>query len=332
MKFTHDHRMLFGVVLAFFLVLTLAVSIFPALQIQSRYEVLPNSEPLSDDAIAGKKIYIANGCIACHTQQVRNVAMDEVWGSRPSIAADYAGNKRVSIWQNTATLLGSERTGPDLTNIGLRQPSEDWHLLHLYNPRAVVAESIMPAYPWLFKVKPKAGLEDVEINVPEEFRRGDGVIVARKEALQLVAYLLSLKQTPLPDGTEPEAFLYVREDEGAPGEIGKGVSQKGKALFAANCQACHQANGEGLKGVFPSLKGSEIVLDDDPTKMITIIMKGYDARTSEGFPAMPPIGETNKLKPADIHAIINHERTNWGNDAREIPLEEVEEILKAIAK
>lgn len=335
MKFTHDHRLLFAVVFLFFLALTLAISIIPAWQMQSRYEILPNSEPLSLDAIAGKKLYIANGCLACHTQQVRNVAMDEVWGERPSIAADYAGMKRMSWWQNTATLMGSERTGPDLTNIGTRQPGKEWHLMHLYNPRSVVAGSIMPTYQWLFENKAEPDDDDVVVNVPEEFNRGSGTIVAKKEALQLVEYLLSLKQPPLPDGTESPGFLYVRAEgteggKAAPEVIGQAVAPDGKTLFAKNCQACHQANGEGLKGVFPSLKGSEIVLKDDPTPMITIIMKGYDARTSEGFPAMPPIGTMNRLKPADIHAIINHERTSWGNTSREVPLEEVEEVLKKL--
>lgn len=335
MKFTHNHRLLFTVVFLFFLVLTLAVSIIPAYRIQSSYAVLPNSEPLSVDAIAGKKLYIANGCVACHTQQVRNVAMDEVWGDRPSIAADYADMGRISLFQNTATLMGTERTGPDLTNIGTRQPGKEWHLMHLYNPRSVVAESIMPTYQWLFEHKDEPGEDDVVVTVPDEFNRGSGTIVAKKEALQLVEYLLSLKQAPLPDGTESPDFLYVRAAgaEGgaaAPAKIGQGVAPDGKALFAKNCQACHQANGEGLKGVFPSLKGSKVVTNDDPSQMITIIMKGYDARASEGFPPMPPIGTMNRLKPAEVHAIINHERKNWGNEAREIPLEEVEEFLKTL--
>ena len=81
-------------------------------------------------------IYVENGCITCHTQQVREVEMDKVFGSRPSIASDLALDKRPNVWQNTATLLGSERTGPDLTNIGARQSSKDWQLLHLYQPRA----------------------------------------------------------------------------------------------------------------------------------------------------------------------------------------------------
>jgi cytochrome c oxidase cbb3-type subunit 2 len=161
-------------------------------------------------------LYISNGCVACHTQQVRNVAMDKTWGSRPGIAADYAGATRESFLVNTATLMGTERTGPDLTNVGARQPSPDWHLMHLYNPRAVVQQSIMPAYPWLFEVVARAGDGQVVVNVPEAFRKGDGgVVVATAEALDLVAYLQSLRQAPLPENTEAPAFLYQSEQKAA---------------------------------------------------------------------------------------------------------------------
>jgi len=58
--------------------------------------------------------------------------MDKMWGERPSIAADYADLYRTDFWRNTATVMSTERTGPDLTSIGTRQPSIYWHLLHLY--------------------------------------------------------------------------------------------------------------------------------------------------------------------------------------------------------
>jgi cytochrome c oxidase cbb3-type subunit 2 len=334
MKFARNHRLLFSVVLVFFLSLTLAVAVIPALWNQANYAPLPNSVPLTAEEFAGKKLFIANGCVACHTQQVRNVTMDKIWGGRPSIAADYAGIKRTSFWQNTATLMGSERTGPDLTTIGSRQPSSAWQLMHLYNPRSVVAASIMPAYPWLFEEKAQASPLDTVVNVPDAFKRGPGQIVAKKEALQLVAYLLSLKQTPLPDGTAAPIFLYQRAEAGnaqAAVAASGGVAElDGAALYAANCQACHQTSGEGLKGAFPPLKGSPIVQDESPERMLTIIMKGYNSREREGYPAMPAIGVINHLKPEEIRAIINHERSSWGNHARPIPLQEVEKILQSL--
>lgn len=155
MEFFDNHKKLYRTAFLFFLVLTTLVAIMPALNNQKNNLPLPNAIPLSGDALKGKAIYISNGCVGCHTQQVRNADMDKVWGTRPGIAADYATNHRTDFWRNTATLMGTERTGPDLTNTGVRQPSLDWNLVHLYNPRIVVKESIMPAFPWLFTIKRK---------------------------------------------------------------------------------------------------------------------------------------------------------------------------------
>src|SRR6185437_9038031 len=281
-----------------FLGLTILVAIIPALNNQKNNAPLPNAEPLSSDAIKGKALFIANGCVACHTQQVRNVDMDKVWGSRPSIAADYADNHRTDFWRNTATLMGTERTGPDLTNVGNRQSGQAWNLVHLYNPRIVVKESIMPAYPWLFTVKRLVRKGDVVINVPAAFLEDTSErVVATKEALELVAYLQSLKQTKLPDGRPAPEFLYKKEAAATTG--GKQAALDGGALYATNCQSCHQPNGEGLKGAFPPLKGSKVVLDNNPELMVTIIMTGYSGRLSEGFGPMPPIGTNNNFTPEE---------------------------------
>lgn len=188
MEFFDNHKKLFRTALGLFIGLTLIVAILPAINNQENNAPLPNYEPLSEQAFLGKKSFIANGCVACHTQQVRNVDMDKVWGKRPGIAADYAGIRRTDFWRNTATLMGTERTGPDLTNVGTRQPSMAWNLLHLYQPRAVVEKSIMPAYPWLFEIKNEVGEDEVEVNVPDEYRKViNGKIIASQEALNLVA-------------------------------------------------------------------------------------------------------------------------------------------------
>lgn len=329
MDFFDNHKKLFRSAFLLFVGLTIVVAILPAINNQKNNAALPNAVPLSADAAAGKDIFIANGCVACHTQQVRNVDMDRMWGSRPSIAADYAENKRLDIWRNTATLMGSERTGPDLTNIGSRQPSVAWNLLHLYQPRAVVEQSIMPAYPWMFKIKDSVSKNETEVIVPDKFRKGiTGKIVASKEALQLVAYLQSLKQTKLPDGKETPGFLYKKEVKAAAAANGKGGLPDGNVLYVANCQTCHQPNGEGLKGAFPPLKGSPIVNGDDLELYVNIIMKGYDARAE--YAVMNAVGLDNNLSAEDITAIINHERSSWGNNAKPVTLEEVKKIYDFI--
>lgn len=331
MEFFDNHKKLFGATFLLFAALTILVAILPALHNQRNNAPLPNAEALSDDAVKGKAVFIANGCVACHTQQVRNVDMDKTWGSRPSIAADYAGIHRTDIWRNTATLMGTERTGPDLTNIGSRQPSIDWNLVHLYNPRIVVKESIMPAYPWMFTIKAEPAKDDVVVSVPDEFLKGKaGKVVATRQALQLVAYLQSLKQTPLPDGRPAPEFLYKRAEKKIAAANGAAEALDGAALYATNCQSCHQANGEGLKGAFPSLKDSKIVLDDNPETMVNIIMNGYNGREQEGFPPMPAVGTDNKLSAEEIAAIMNHEKTSWGNNAKQVTPEQIQQIMDAV--
>ena len=328
MEFFNDHRKLFTTATLLFLVLTLFVAILPALHNQQRNAPLPGYEPLSEEAQKGKSVFIANGCVACHTQQVRNVAMDKPWGRRPSVAADYAGITRTDVWRNTATLMGTERTGPDLTDVGNRQPSLEWNLVHLYNPRIVVEASIMPSYPWLFEYKAYPADDDVVVNVPAAYQSGKGKVVATEEALQLVAYLQSLKQVPLPDGRPSPEFLYARE--AAKAEGGTDSALDGALLYATHCQSCHQANGEGLPGAFPSLKESSIVDGDDLELYVDIIMNGYDARPE--FAAMPGIGAMMELTAAEVTAIINHERTSWGNSANEVTEEEVTEIMEFLAQ
>jgi len=329
MDFFSDHRKLFSSALAFFLFLTMIICILPALNNQKVYKPLPGSNPLTEEENNGKLIYIREGCVACHTQQVRNVDMDQVFGNRPSLSADYARNKRLNLFQNTATLMGTERTGPDLTSIGARQPSTDWQYSHLFNPRSVVPESVMPSYKWLFLEKDELGVGDVEVKVPDEFRRGiKGKIVPSKDAKDLVAYLLSLKQMELPKSIPAREFLYKVEKKSADNSAG-GNLPDGETLFTANCASCHQANGEGLPGAFPPLKGDKVVLGDDLELYVTIIMKGYNG-LAPAYGIMPPVGTTAGFTPEEVAALINHERTSWGNDGKKVTAEEVKAIMDKI--
>lgn len=329
MDFFNNHKKLFGTAALFFILLTILVAVIPALNNQKNNAPLPNAVPLSAAAKKGKAIFISNGCVACHTQQVRNVDMDKIWGKRPSIAADYAAIHRTDFWRNTATLMGTERTGPDLTDVGNRQPSQDWNLVHLYNPRAVVKESVMPAYTWLFTIKKEPAKNDVVVNVPAAFTKGiDGKVVATQDALYLIAYLQSLKQTPLPDGSPVPEFLYKSEKKAVAGGAGAAPELDGKALFAANCQACHQENGEGLPGAFPPLKGSPVVLGDDLEKYVGIIMNGYDGL--QGYGVMPSVGKNMNFTENEVAAIMNHERTSWGNNAKKVTPDEIKKVMEAL--
>ncbi|SDD23734.1 cbb3-type cytochrome c oxidase subunit II [Niabella drilacis] len=323
MSMLDNHKILFSNAALFFVGLTIMVAVIPALSNQERNRPLPGAPALSREARIGKGIYIANGCVACHTQQVRNIDMDRIWGDRPGLAADYAANVRTDFWRNTATLMGTERTGPDLTNVGVRQPGKDWNLVHLFNPRIVVKESVMPAYPWLFERKKDPGKSDVIVNVPAAYLNGDEKVVATKDALYLLAYLQSLKQAALPQNTVSPEFLYKKELKKAAG--GEAPAADGKALYAANCQTCHQENGEGLPGAFPPLKGSPVVTGDDLEKYVGIIMDGYDARAEYGV--MPAVGTNMSFTENEVAAIINHERSSWGNQGKKVTPEEVKKII-----
>ena len=112
-----------------------------------------NPPPYSGLELVGRKVYIDEGCHYCHSQQVRggywNADLKRGWGPRRSVPLDY-------VHDNPA-LLGTMRTGPDLINIGARQPSAAWHYLHLYNPQITSAGSIMPPHPFLFERRPLGG-------------------------------------------------------------------------------------------------------------------------------------------------------------------------------
>ena len=113
-------------------VATAALVVMPYLQVR---DVPPPAklQPYTDAQLRGREVYVANGCVYCHSQQPRDRALgpdqQRGWG-RASVPGDYVYDK--------PHLLGSMRTGPDLFNIGARQPSKDWHLGHLYQPRAYV--------------------------------------------------------------------------------------------------------------------------------------------------------------------------------------------------
>jgi cytochrome c oxidase cbb3-type subunit 2 len=253
---------------------------------------------------------------------VRPLNQDKVFG-RPSAAGDFT--------YQTPELLGSERTGPDLTNIGVRQPSSLWQYIHLYNPRAVVPESIMPSFNWLFDSVDQAPTGVTTIPLPRAYASARGVVVPTHKAEALIAYLASLKQPPwaateavsgghqMPDMASPTTTASAPASASV-APLGRGYdAAKGAALFTANCSACHQANGEGLPGAFPSLKGDAVVNDDEATKHIQVVLRGlHDAKVGGLVygSAMPPFAGT--LSDAEVSDIVDYERSSWGNHGKPV--------------
>jgi cytochrome c oxidase cbb3-type subunit 2 len=296
---------------AIYACLAVLMGVLPGID-QSRVPAGPGVQPLTALQAEGREVYVANGCSYCHTQQVRPLNQDKVFG-RPSAPGDFA--------YQTPELLGSERTGPDLTNIGARQPSEVWQYIHLYNPRSVVPDSIMPAFDWLFSVVAEAPAGENPVPLPKAYAPARGVIVPTPKARALVAYLASLKQPPIPGFGMAAAATVSGANESTQTDYD---AAKGRALFTANCSACHQASGEGLPGTFPPLKGSGVVTKDDATKHMHVVLNGLQGEKAGGVvyaSPMPPFAAM--LSDADIADIIDYERSSWGNNGKPVTTAQV---------
>jgi cytochrome c oxidase cbb3-type subunit 2 len=181
-----DELKLLGGAMVTLALATGALVVVPHMQLADQ-PAPPGLKPYTAAQLRGREVYIANGCLYCHSQQPRDRAQapddQRGWG-RASVAAEYHYDR--------PHLLGTMRTGPDLFNIGARQPSADWHLGHLYQPRAYAAGSIMPSYPFLFDVKTAAEPGDRVVTMPDGYNPAGKVIVATQEALDLVAYMQGL--------------------------------------------------------------------------------------------------------------------------------------------
>lgn len=222
MNFHKNHWLLFSVTCFGFIGLSLIIGILPAKWVQDNAVPLPGMEPLTALEKQGLGVYVGEGCVACHTQQVRPLEMDAIFG-RPSVPGDYAYVTPLGPWAPYApAVLGSQRTGPDLTNTGQRQPSELWQYLHLYNPRAVAPDSVMPAYPWLFDVVASAPAGEMAIPLPEPYAPAGGVVVPNERGKALVAYVLSLRQAPL-EASDEHAVGAVAVGSAAAGPVQAGA-------------------------------------------------------------------------------------------------------------
>jgi cytochrome c oxidase cbb3-type subunit 2 len=118
------------------------VQIVPLFFQTSTTEPVAGLEPYSALRLAGRDIYVREGCYVCHSQMIRPFRAETERYGHYSVAGEFVYDHPFQ-W-------GSKRTGPDLARVGGRY-SDDWHRVHLNNPRDVVPESIMPGYPWLAK-------------------------------------------------------------------------------------------------------------------------------------------------------------------------------------
>ena len=153
---------------------------------------LPGVKPYPALELAGRDIYVREGCYNCHSQMVRTLRFETERYGHYSLAGEPVYDRPFQ-W-------GSKRTGPDLARVGGRY-SDDWHRVHLVDPRAVVPESNMPAFPWLQETAVDAAQVTVSMKAlqrlgdpysDEEIASAAGDVAGKTELDAVVAYLQAL--------------------------------------------------------------------------------------------------------------------------------------------
>jgi cytochrome c oxidase cbb3-type subunit II len=196
MKLTHDLIERNQALLIVLVVLTVAVGglveLVPLSFQKSVTEPVAGLKPYTPLQLTGRDIYVREGCYNCHSQMVRPFRAEVERYGPYSVAGEFVYDRPFQ-W-------GSKRTGPDLHRVGGRY-SDEWHRIHLTNPRDVVPESNMPAYAWLAKVP--ANAEDIEaklkalrfLGVPytdENISKAKPELQGKTEMDALIAYLQGL--------------------------------------------------------------------------------------------------------------------------------------------
>jgi cytochrome c oxidase cbb3-type subunit 2 len=168
------------------------VQIVPLFFMHSTTQPVEGVKPYTPLTLSGRDIYVREGCYLCHSQMIRPFRAETERYGHYSLAGEFVYDRPFQ-W-------GSKRTGPDLARVGGRY-SDEWHRVHLNNPRDVVPESIMPSYPWLATTQ--LPTDDIEakmralrkVGVPytdEEIAAAPAAIKGKTEMDAVVAYLQGL--------------------------------------------------------------------------------------------------------------------------------------------
>ncbi|WP_102795517.1 cytochrome-c oxidase, cbb3-type subunit II [Bowmanella denitrificans] len=168
------------------------VEISPLMFQRQTTEPVEGLKPYTALQLEGRDIYIREGCVGCHSQMIRPFRSETERYGHYSVAGE-------TVWEHPF-LWGSKRTGPDLARVGGRY-SDEWHRVHLTDPRAVVPESNMPAFPWLAEntLDGKLTAKKMEVfrdfGVPytdEDIAGAQAAVKGKTEMEALIAYLQSL--------------------------------------------------------------------------------------------------------------------------------------------
>lgn len=281
----------------FFILSVTLLGVLPLQALETQTQMLVQTEPLllSPSEQRGRTIYAREGCGYCHTQQVRFVESDVNRYGAPSLA-----------WEGRLDyphLLGTRRIGPDLARAAnVRTPQ--WHLAHLYSPRSVVPDSIMPGYPEFFDddpLKPKQAALDLvayleTLGRERELAWPEGDISAANNTNNEML-LMSLRQTVLnanPARTRPRG--------NAPDLPAQEISTSGNELWKANCSGCHGFNGEGDGQAADWLQPRPANLTQheySPSLLADILWNGVHGSS------MPAWREFSKTQLGSLAAVVN---------------------------
>ncbi|MFM1850234.1 MAG: cytochrome-c oxidase, cbb3-type subunit [Pseudomonadota bacterium] len=168
------------------------VEIAPLFFQKSTTQPVAGMQPYTALQLAGRDLYIREGCVGCHSQMIRPFRAETERYGHYSVAGESVYD-RPFLW-------GSKRTGPDLARVGARY-SDEWHRVHLINPRDVVPESVMPSYPWLEGTP--LNMPDIQarmktmrtLGVPytdEQIAKAPEELTGKTEMEAMIAYLQSL--------------------------------------------------------------------------------------------------------------------------------------------
>ncbi len=196
MKLTHDFIERNSWLMVILIVLVVAVGglveIVPLYFQRQTTQPAPGIKPYDPLRLVGRDLYIREGCSGCHSQMIRTLHAETQRYGHYSEAGEFV--------YDHPFLWGSKRTGPDLARVGQRY-SDEWHRVHLNNPRDVVPESNMPAYPWLAQTSVADDnvvarmLALRRIGVPytdEDIAAAPAALAGKTELDALVAYLQGL--------------------------------------------------------------------------------------------------------------------------------------------
>jgi cytochrome c oxidase cbb3-type subunit 2 len=165
------------------------VEIVPLFFQKSTTEAVPGLKPYTALQVVGRDIYVREGCYNCHSQMIRPFRAETLRYGSYSLAGEFVYDRPFQ-W-------GSKRTGPDLARVGGRY-SDEWHRIHLTNPRDLVPESNMPAYPWLEKTPANAASIQAHMNglrtrgapySDEEIAKAPEEVKNKTELDAVIAYL-----------------------------------------------------------------------------------------------------------------------------------------------